>query len=872
MSLLSIIPNSPIDLDNNLTTFTSVNTNLNSSPFKSLPNLIDISGQNLSQYSAFAINLNNLNGTTDSSQLPSATSNDVSTTESSTLVDFSQILGIPNNPLNDYSNYTYHLRWFATNDIDSYSIDGNSDPSTVDNLNKMIIAESGVTAGFNITDFSIHTVCGPNITTNNMPATKWSMTVVEPYGISLVDRIRSGTQQLGTANHMTSPYFIDLWFTGFNPDGSYINDNVIGQKTNYHLWRMIITQITSKTTEGGTTWSIEGVVDGELANSNQNSTVGGSSTIKTGNTFGDFLDNLTKTFNLQEEAANVQADKTLVKYKIIAPDEVRAWDISGLKPSESSQRNSDYDLKDLKKKEIKLNKGQDIGSVINYVASMNETAINWIQGKNSDGSQKTSGPNLQDHGLIKVFMIHSSIKVVGWDTWTNDYIKEVTYTLTPYISAKANVDEAQIRSSQQPDVQTAKVKQIVGNRKLRRAYNYVYTGRNTEVIKFDIAINTFWQVAINGYNNQNSYSQQTQGPVASKNSIGYVTGKGYNSKLGAQQRAKLSVDQTQLDTLKKNNAGEDQINKQQQLVDADTTALRQTTLAEHKLSYFYPEDINKNGGSVVNNLLAAVKDSSSKNILQNEIKYYNSRQQKIANNFAEDFGLYQSTSSNPFAVAVTVKKEPSAANAEQNVESPKTPATSSGNGSNSASTRGLIGAVFGNINNNESGEFVSISLEIRGDPYWLGPGNVREKYLVETNSGVVDKTKMEDSALYITGDEFIVMSFRSGQAPDEYTGIMDLNSGTTSAFQGIYYVTEVQSEFKGGQFTQTLTACLDLNSQSIGDQVATAAANNNSTPPTATNNTKNNTNTGKGAVYNQPSTRAVVTKVKTNINNGKGGA
>ena len=191
---------------------------------------------------------------------------------------------------------------------------------------------------------------------------------------------------------------------------------------------------------------------------------------------------------------------------------------------------------------------------------------------------------------------------------------------------------------------------------------------------------------------------------------------------------------------------------------------------------------------------------------------------------------------------------------------------------NSASTRGLIGAVFGNINNNESGEFVSISLEIRGDPYWLGPGNVREKYLVETNSGVVDKTKMEDSALYITGDEFIVMSFRSGQAPDEYTGIMDLNSGTTSAFQGIYYVTEVQSEFKGGQFTQTLTACLDLNSQSIGDQVATAAANNNSTPPTATNNTKNNTNTGKGAVYNQPSTRAVVTKVKTNINNGKGGA
>ena len=65
----------------------------------------------------------------------------------------SSVLNAKPNPLNDFANYTYHIRLSMTTEIQAYNNINPANPNS-DSLNKVIIAESGVTAGFNIRPYT----------------------------------------------------------------------------------------------------------------------------------------------------------------------------------------------------------------------------------------------------------------------------------------------------------------------------------------------------------------------------------------------------------------------------------------------------------------------------------------------------------------------------------------------------------------------------------------------------------------------------------------------------------------------------------------------------------------------------------------------
>ena len=95
-----------------------------------------------------------------------------------------------------------------------------------------------------------------------------------------------------------------------------------------------------------------------------------------------------------------------------------------------------------------------------------------------------------------------------------------------------------------------------------------------------------------------------------------------------------------------------------------------------------------------------------------------------------------------------------------------------------------LGAVEMNLNS--LGDLLTIELEIRGDPYWLG-------------------TRSE----FDLGGPAFFLNLNFPTYPDEATGLMN-NVGDFS-ITGLYRVTEITNYYQDGAWTQTLSCFLDTN-------------------------------------------------------------
>jgi len=770
------------------------------------------------------INLSLPQSLTASLDAPS-TSQTINSVDSSTnsMDDLFTKLKVQDNPLNVYASYSYHIRWSMTNEYDAYNLVGNNTSGTVqldDNIQQIVIAESGVTAAITIKDFTFTNICGPNFQTINMPATTWSMTVNEAYGIALIDKILTGANKLGVINQNRCPYFIEVWFTGYDEDG-----NISSEKLFYHLYRVFIMEITAQANESGTVWNINGVIDNEWANNNQNSISVSNIKIEAG-TFGEFLEKLTDSFNSQTRDT-LNNDITIAKYKFVCPPEIAAWPLNGPTPLKDSQRNSSFDVEAIgTRKQITISRGTDIGAMIIAAASLCPKANDWITGKNIETTNSSGGPNLNYNGLIRTLQIHSTSKIIGWDAYTGEYVREYTYTTVPYTSTKSDIDPGIAKKLNNLSVQKNKVSALTQMNRISKAYQYQYTGKNTEVLRFDISIDRVWVVALQQFNGRNTYSQKTHGPLAAPDSVAFNEAKGYNSPQGNTLRVNskkledtLSKDQTNLaNTTGDTKILEGQVSKDQAAVDANNAQLANVQVQEHSQSVFYFDQLNSNPEKLQSSLSGL--SSANQNILSN----LSSHVQQVQNGtnprgiqYAEDQQLLtvnqdDKTPQNSWQIVSIPQKKPWIQNSDRNSDSAKDIQATVDNNLSFPQGRGLFGTVLGNIMDRTT--FLQIDIEVRGDPYWMGLGNIEMDHIVTQYAGDISKNTA-NYAQYISGDELFVLNFRIPTSQNEDTGLMDFNTGTGTMFNGLYRAMTVEHQFRDGRFTQKINAFKDVYSQLV---------------------------------------------------------
>jgi hypothetical protein len=131
-------------------------------------------------------------------------------------------------------------------------------------------------------------------------------------------------------------------------------------------------------------------------------------------------------------------------------------------------------------------------------------------------------------------------------------------------------------------------------------------------------------------------------------------------------------------------------------------------------------------------------------------------------------------------------------------------------GANTRSETQNAQSAMQSIYTSAGGDMVSLKMQIIGDPHFIkqddlfvGPGESRSK-VANTTTNFVPGTQ---SLIMDQGELYCYVTFKTPKDFNDTTGMYDLNSTnrySVSEFSGYYRIINVDSEFRGGKFTQTL--------------------------------------------------------------------
>lgn len=419
-----------------------------------------------------------------------------STTKSSDLFE-----GYAPNILDDYDQVAYSLTFFLVPENNIFN------NNNTDEKSRIIIAESGKDSNFYIEDLEIQQVVSPTAGTRLSYATRFTFTIIEPSGVSLLDRIYTAATNAGITNYLKAPYFIEIKFKGRTKDSSLpigSNDSNIGQLS--WIFPITVTQVETVVTSAGSEYSFVAAPSAELALTTQF----GSNTSNIslhGRTVKDVFDNLSKILNDRESnkllAEHTQSDE----YKFeIDPyfANMKIGDETNI--NKQSQKNTKFDgAIDPSIKEISFSANTPIPQMIdNILASCREYQES---AKNSITPENIKVKNYTNTKIIHRVLTENNY--ISVDKNRGAYTNRYTYKIIPYELGTVILDPSEMEADGKKLVSEYKNKLILSKR-----YDYIFTGLNTQVINFDSKFTFSWHIPIPAIGGEQKTMDQMNGVKA----------------------------------------------------------------------------------------------------------------------------------------------------------------------------------------------------------------------------------------------------------------------------------------------------------------------------------------------------------------------
>jgi hypothetical protein len=387
----------------------------------------------------------------------------------------------------------------------------------------------------------------------------------------------------------------------------------------------------------------------------------------------------------------------------------------------------------------------------------------------------------------------------------NDYIREVTYTLNEYPSARPIVSQQNSRQQQQRQNQINRLREQISNNRIKKLYSYIFTGENTDIIKFDMKLERFWQATIPIDNGENSYNQVTLGRTSTSGERSQDLLTRYNMNRAIYDNATARIRDIENNTTLSADSRRQQSDEIKRQQEAAKTALETMNRSSFQVMF----DRNSEGQQVENSILLNNRELLQNDVVRSQLtnrirQYQNTNRQ---NDYLENASI-SDTVDTPLPVSFVINNTPTNQNTGTGGTEDKVIDGRGPSGSLPRS-RGLVSSILSEIGSNSF--FARIQLEIRGDPWWLGKGNVAEDYLFSNITGNAPNVGQptDDAAWFYNGEMGFILNIRTGEPADESTGFVEFDKSSL-AFFGVYLVISVKSKFSNGQFTQILTANKDV--------------------------------------------------------------
>jgi hypothetical protein len=728
---------------------------------------------------------------------------------------------------NQYDRVAYVFKLCMINDLDA------EDPKLLENfltnkIRKIVIAETGVTTGFAIGDVEITDAISANFRNRSNMTTGLRIQIIEPYSLTLPDKMFQASQALGVRNWRLAPFLLQMEFRYIKQDGSLYTPS--GSQKLVKVYQLLITEFDAQLTDVGTKYDIQAGVKGNLGFRDAYQILPQSHRVEvqltdSDKTFGvSFGDNRVGTFftalgkkisemyvELREK--NITGHKLpLMIYKFIVEPDLAKEDINFV-PTANSRRNS-FTVPQSNTGQILVSRGISVSALVDDLLASLKNPNFFIQ-------------NMDEGGLVKIPAIECVTRNVGWDLLTNDYVREFTFFIRLKKSNRP-VPTSQYGQAVQsdPNLQQSRMQEVAKN--LKKRYDYFYTGLNTEIINCDIKFNQMHIIS------QPLLQVTTPMTYASSNRVSpndpNLTGEIPVGQLGqAQTQAtqQLQTISTQLSSLNSDRNNDEEALARQATELSTARAEAEKRLERIAKQSIVPFEVDQELRALLSRVANTGAEAATLRDIAQRVATQNAAR-AATREFVEDINLAirnnmleLSYYADPRDIQNSFAR-PTVIEAGGGNEQGGTPTQSAG-------TRPLVTSILSQIYDRPGQHLLEIDLEIRGDPYWLGitdlertqellgfletlrtGGSLPDTLGVPT-AGNAGTTSFSRAGLVDKHDQDanILLKFRAGSPPKENTGFMDLNDGSTF-FYGVYTVIECMHEFKSGKFTQRLKAFRDV--------------------------------------------------------------
>ncbi len=665
------------------------------------------------------------------------------------------------------------------------------------------IAETGSTV-LNLQSCMIEAVAGP---TNNQHrvtgATNFQMTFAQPLGVSFTNLIVNGAVQLGMPDGLKATYLLKLKFIGRDAKtGADINP--IPNTERQFLINIVGVEQTVDTTGG--IFNVTAVRSGDQGTYQHVYSTDRPMELSNIKTVNDMMQKLADAINVNEIDKLAIEKAILDEYyihidenakKILADDEIVPTNEKGVaNANQFSSYQADSNDEEGEKKLLrtfKIPQNTGLNRIMEFALSHSRKLQNLAKGFDENDKD----PDSTDSAKIKkykkfIFKIKADVVNIGWDMLRNDYAREYHYTISLFPTIRPEIlmgtyakqveaVREKVKELTSPDIGEGKTR--TKYRGLRKRYDYLFTGMNDKVLRFDLKFNNNFFMAMHSY--QNLYDN------IDKSTQDRIVDSGEKLREFKQQQAQVKAAWKAYLTNKAAKVGKKGFDPIVEM--ASSSTYNQFKKEREKLINQYVgriEDGTIEGDEALANKLTSLDTYESKLTENNKGRISSNgptssselggnEQKRIIGELIDENDLSNKIESGqiPTHVMWGVTRDASAGNFNDE-----------GHPENKGKHQ--FDAVMQASLNDFQADMVQMDMDIRGDMYWLES----------------EADPRSETASYYSGENYLLFrAITSAGEPDINTGIA--TPGDTKKEQllnGVYAVVNVTSRFEGGLFTQNI--------------------------------------------------------------------
>lgn len=473
------------------------------------------------------------------------------------------------NPLHAYPSYTYALSLISlTTDEYNEVIENNSLTNK-----RVLIASAGrhnqtdfkrsprFGQDFYFDDFKMNCVVTPTESSRNTNMIGAEFKIIEPYGMTLVERLMLEARDLGIQNHLEAPYLLEIAFFAYDEQGTpvgqlldhtkYIPIKIKDMKINltsrgaeytvnvvpYHHRAFNFKYVSTPHSIEVRAKTIAGFFDtGATAAENQQTQVRENRAVN-GSISGDrpptgqiTAESFAAALNAYEQSlVDLNQYKVANIYKFVFDPEIADASITfeervnhldtGFTDVDNPQEISKMatgnlgravGLFDPSRQVYTINAGTSIERVIDYMVRNSNYILKQLRiPENYSSAEAYQAAIKENNGFLNWYKITPKTKLLDFDPNRGVYAREITYYVSKYIIKNVPLDFAP------SGIETNPVK----------VYNYFYTGKNVDVLNLDINFNMLYFKGKTVY--KNAMTQTLPTPKTDQDDSGKVV-EGYD--------------------------------------------------------------------------------------------------------------------------------------------------------------------------------------------------------------------------------------------------------------------------------------------------------------------------------------------------------